>query len=157
MRLLLAAAVLAALWLQSDMALAARVSTASLALTYEQQTCGYECVMDDDLLGPDENLSWQADGSLAPGESFVYTYLPSKSGRYIYAQAYAYHGPGGPLQVTIETAFGTTTGLDKACQIFYWSGAITDWSVTVTNVGDRTAKRAYAWGQNYDDTGYNCP
>lgn len=157
MRLLLAAAMIGVLLLGADTARAAQ-QLGGMAADYEYLICGYECDLSDGLLGADEELSWTARGSLGPGESYTYTYQPSKGSRYVYARALTYRGKDVPLPVRIEVdAIGVAEGIGEACTEWISSATITEWRVVVTNPTGSTLRRVYAQGYNMMDFRGECP
>ena len=150
-------AVLAVLLLLAPSSLAAKPQ-ASMGLTYEYVSYGYEGNPNDGLLGRDESLVFQAAGSLAPGESYTYTYLPTWSARYIYAEAAKQRGRDVSLLVRIEVdGVGIAEGLGTACIIYYNSQLIAPWRVTVTNVGEVNGRAVYLTGFNYMQLMQTCP
>lgn len=120
-------------------------------------SCGYECDLTDGYLGADEFLTFAARGGLLAGQTFTYTYLPTKSARYIYASASSYKGRDADMQVDIWSDFGHASGVGEACLKWYWSNATTPWRVEVTNISGRDVRNVFLWGRNEMEWGQVCP
>ena len=136
-----------------------------MVVNYENVNFGYEGDQTDGILGADEFLTWVAEGQLAPGEQYVYTYLPNNGGVYISARAYTRKGKG-ELLIEIESTtylwtgdiYKYSSGLGTACLVTDgYAPNLADWSVTITNIGPRTAKGIYFSGMNQTDFGQECP
>lgn len=136
----------------------------SMRLTYEHVGYGYEGDRYDGVLGADESLTWVVEGNMGPGESYVYTYIPSSGSRWVTVRAYPRKGKGQifiEIEVVEHRTIGDVrhyrSGVKNACLAFTGSRQVdADWTVTITNIGRKTARAVYSSGMNNTNFGQGC-
>src|SRR3972149_2428845 len=143
-----------------------------MQITKEDVTYGYEGNPNDGVLGADENLYFQAEGTLGPGESYTYQYHEQSWGaRLVRAQfggkrnlnlrfrmEMLIHFPDKPDELLVSEGVVVSPGVMKGCLATNWSNSLADVKFTMSNLdANRPARSVSLWGQDFFNLGqFSC-